>query len=78
MRLRSNKMSNLEKMKKDGNKNHYMFARTIEDLSTSQGRYSRLFNAVNNLSEDGYTTLFNQIKDTNFRDPVDVILWLEC
>ena len=32
----------------------------------------------NNLSEDGYTTLFNQIKDTNFRDPVDVILWLEC
>ena len=70
-------MSNLEKMKKDGNKNHYMFARTIEDLSTSQGRYSRLFNAVNNLSEDGYITLFNQIKETNFKDPVDVILWLE-
>ena len=70
-------MSNIQKLAAEGSKNHRLFASTIVDLMNSQGFYGRLYRAVNELSEDGYETLFRQLAQKNFNDSVDVVLWLE-
>ena len=44
----------------------------------SQGFYSRLYRAVNEMDEEAYSTLFAQLEQQHFNDSVDVILWLEC
>ena len=70
-------MSNIQRLAATGEKSHKLFASTIVDLMNSQGFYGRLYHAVNNLSEDGYETLYKQLAQQNFNDSVDVVLWLE-
>ena len=67
-------MSNIQRLAADGNKNHRLFAATIVDLMHSQGFYSRLYRAVNEMDEADYSTLFAQLEQQNFNDCVDVIL----
>ncbi len=71
-------MSNIQKLAATGNKNHKLFAATIVDLMNSQGFYSRLYRAVNEMDESDYANLFEELEKQNFNDCVDVILWLEC
>lgn len=71
-------MSNIQKLAETGNKNHRLFAATIVDLMNSQGFYSRLYKAVNEMDDNNYAALYNQLENQNFKDCVDVILWLEC
>lgn len=70
-------MNNIQRLAKDGNRNHRIFAATVVDLMHSQGFYSRLFEAVNEMDDDGYDLLFSQLDAQSFRDTIDVILWLE-
>ena len=70
-------MSNIEKMKTAGNHNHYVFARTVEDFANSQGIYSRIFNTINNYNENEYNALFELVGKQNFKDPLDVMFWIE-
>ena len=70
-------MSNIQRLAADGNKNHKLFAATIIDLMHSQGFYERLYKAVNEMSEEAYSTLFRELDRQSFNDCVDVILWLE-
>ena len=70
-------MSNIQRLVATGEKSHRLFASTIVDLMNSQGFYGRLYRAVNELSEDGYKTLYNQLAQQNFKDSVDVVLWLD-
>ena len=71
-------MSNIQKLAEQGNKNHRLFASTIVDLMNSQGFYSRLYRAVNEMDDDNYNKLFKQLESQHFNDCVDVIFWLEC
>lgn len=71
-------MSNIQRLAADGNKNHKLFAATIVDLMNSQGFYSRLYRAVNELDDEGYENLFAQLENQNFNDTLDVVFWLEC
>lgn len=71
-------MSNIQKLAATGNKSHKLFAATIVDLMNSQGFYSRLYRAVNEMDEDSYTALYKQLESQNFNDSLDVIFWLEC
>lgn len=71
-------MSNIQKLAANGNKNHRLFAATIVDLMNSQGFYGRLYRAVNEMDDDDYDVLFNQLKNQHFNDTLDVVLWLEC
>ncbi len=71
-------MSNIQRLAANGNKNHRLFATTIIDLMNSQGFYSRLYRAVNEMSESDYSTLYEQLSEQNFNDTLDVIFWLEC
>lgn len=70
-------MSNIQRLAATSEKSHRLFASTIVDLMNSQGFYGRLYRAVNELQEDGYETLYNQLAQQNFKDSVDVVLWLE-
>lgn len=71
-------MTNIQRLAQDGNRNHRLFAATIVDLMNSQGFYSRLYRAVNELNDEGYNKLFSQLNEQNFKDSLDVIFWLEC
>ncbi len=71
-------MSNIQRLAAEGNKSHKLFAATIVDLMNSQGFYGRLYRAVNEMNEDEYSALYEQLAVQNFNDSVDVVLWLEC
>ncbi len=71
-------MSNIQRLVTEGNRNHRLFGAAIADLKNSQGFYTRLFDAVNDLDEDGYIRLYEQLERQDFHDTVDVVLWLEC
>lgn len=71
-------MSNIQKLLESENRNHKLFGLTVVDLKDSQGFYSRLYRNVNEMSEDNFEQLFYMLEKQNFKDPLDVILWLEC
>ena len=71
-------MNNIQKLATNGNKNHRIFATTIIDLMTSQGFYGRLYRSVNEMDGDHYEQLCDIIEKQDFKDPLDVVLWLEC
>ncbi len=49
---------------------------TIESLAKSQGFYSRLYSFLNENSEESEKYL-DLLENENFKDPVDLILYLE-
>lgn len=71
-------MTNIQQLVMQGNRNHRLFGATVADLKDSQGFYSRLFRDINDLDEDGYAALYEQLNKQDFHDAVDVVLWLEC
>ena len=70
-------MSNIQRLAKEGGKNHRIFADTIVTLKNSQGFYSRLYEAVNEMDDEQYENLSNLLDKQSFSDSVDVVLWLE-
>lgn len=71
-------MSNIQKLATAENKNRKLFADTVNTLRNSQGFYSRLFQTINQLSEEAYQELTCLLDKQNFKDSVDVVLWLEA
>lgn len=71
-------MTNIQRLAKDGNKNHRLFAATIVDFMHSQGFYGRLYESVNGLTDEAYTDLYDTLEQQAFKDALDVVLWLEC
>ena len=70
-------MTNIQKLATAENKNQKLFAQTILTLKNSQGFYFRLYQSINELDDNGYENLTNVLKNQNFSDNVDVVLWLE-
>lgn len=54
-------MTNIQRLINDKNKNCKLFANTIVDLMTSQGFYSRFYRTINELDEDNYSILYNEL-----------------
>lgn len=71
-------MTNIQKLAAEGNKNHRIFAATVVDLMNSQGFYGRLYRSINELDDDRYEQFFELIGEQNFKDSLDVVLWIEC
>ena len=71
-------MSNLQRLATAENNNQRLFAETINTLRNSQGFYFRLYQTINQLSEEGYRDLTVLLDQQNFKDSVDVVLWLEA
>lgn len=70
-------MNNIQRLTANGNKNHRIFAMTVIDLMHSQGFYGRLYRSVNEMGDDCYEQLYELIGKQDFKDPLDVVLWLE-
>ena len=71
-------MTNIQKLAAEGNKNHRIFAATVVDLKNSQGFYGRLYRSINEMDDDRYEQFSDLIGEQNFKDSLDVVLWLEC
>ncbi len=71
-------MSNIQRLAAEGEKSHRIFTATIVDLMYSQGFYGRLYRSINEMDDDNYTALYDQLSRQNFNDTLDVIYWLEC
>lgn len=71
-------MNNIQKLAAEGSKSHLIFAATVIDLMHSQGFYGRLYRSVNEMDDGRYEQLYDLIDKQDFRDPLDVVLWLEC
>lgn len=53
---------------------------TITSLAQSQGYYGRLLRAIRECQQNdptAYARLTNELEAQNFRDPVDLILYIE-
>ena len=70
-------MTNIQKLAAEGNKNHRILAATVVDLMNSQGLYGRLYRSINELDDDRYEQFFELIGKQNFKESLDVVLWLE-
>ena len=55
--------------------NYELFYNTIKSLSYSQGHYGQLLRDIDNLKEEDKQNLIDQLP--NFKDAVDVILFIE-
>ena len=55
--------------------NYDLFYKTIKSLSYSQGSYGRLLREIDSLGEEDKQNLVDQLPD--FKEPVDVILFIE-
>ena len=71
-------MSNINKLLNSKNKNLNIFASAITSFANSQGFYSRLCADIDEMDADSFENLKNIVKKQNFRDTLQVVLWLEC
>ena len=59
--------------------NYEMFVDCVNTLKNSQGFYSRLANDLNNMYKDQIEELKEYLNSLpQFKDQVDVVLFLEC
>ena len=69
-------MNNIQKLS-NGTNNEKLFANTILTFMNSQGFYGRLYREINSFDILGYELLCEELNQQNFKDTLDVILWLE-
>lgn len=51
---------------------------TIKSLASSQGLYSRLYRDLMELDEDEYDEVMTELESQNFKDGVDLVMFIEC
>ena len=51
---------------------------TIKTLASSQGLYSRLYRDLMELDEEKYNEVMTELESQNFKDVVDLIMYIEC
>ena len=50
---------------------------TIKDLAQSQGSYGRLLSDLQNMPQEMYNTIMADLEAQNFKDVVDLVLYIE-
>lgn len=50
----------------------------IKSLASSQGLYSRLYKDLMALDEDEYDEVMTELESQNFKDGVDLVMFIEC
>ena len=51
---------------------------TIKTLASSQGLYSRLYRDLMELDEDKYNEVMTELESQNFKDGIDLVMYIEC
>lgn len=70
-------MNNIEELAKDENESARIFAQFVIKMRAQMGSYSRLYESLNSLSTNLFYFIKEEIKRQNFRDDIDVALYLE-
>ena len=71
-------MSNINKLLNSKNKNLSIFASAITSFANSQGFYGRLCRDIDEMDDESFENLTDELVKQNFSDIVDVVMWLEC
>ena len=50
---------------------------TIKTLASSQGLYSRLYRDLMELDEEKYNEVMTELESQNFKDGVDLVMFIE-
>lgn len=50
---------------------------TIKSLASNQGFYGRLYRDLMELSEDEYNEVMTKLESQNFKDEVDLVMFIE-
>ena len=50
----------------------------FEDLAMSQGLYGRLLRSIDEMYEEDREKVWSDLESQNFKDAVDLILYIEC
>ncbi len=50
---------------------------TIKSLASSQGLYSRLYRDLMELDEEKYNEVMTELESQNFKDGIDLIMFIE-
>lgn len=50
---------------------------TIKSLASSQGLYSRLYRNLMELDEDKYNEVMTELESQNFKDGIDLVMFIE-
>lgn len=69
--------NNINKLLQSDNFSVHLFAETINNLKNSEGYYSRLYRDVNEMYDEDLDELIENLTEQNFKDELDVIMWLE-
>lgn len=72
-----NNADNMQQLFSHENKNVKLFASTVTDLMLSQGFYGRLQREIIEMSQEDLDKLINTLCEQDFKNTLDVILWLE-
>lgn len=71
-------MPNIERLKNLGQPGLKIFADTVSSLKYSQGFYGRLERSINELDSNGFEILCNTLLKQDFRNSLDVVMFLEA
>lgn len=52
--------------------------KVFENLAMSQGFYGRLLREIDEADEEARENFWKELEEQNFKDAVDVILFMEC
>ena len=68
---------NVKKLMQHENKSVRLYIQTIYDLRSSQGFYSRIYDALCDTDKDTLDELIKVLCKEDFKDTLDVVMWLE-
>lgn len=51
---------------------------TIKSLAGSQGLYSRLYSNLMELTQKNRNKVLQELENKNFKDAVDLVMFIEC
>ena len=63
--------------KKRNNMDRQDILNAVKSLAMSQGFYTRLYEVLTSGTEEA-ENLLDQMVEQNFKDSVDMVMWLEC
>lgn len=49
----------------------------MRSLAMSQGLYGRILNNINSLSEEEQESVWSELESQNFKDAVDLVMYIE-
>ena len=70
--------SYINQLRESKNRSERTFAEAVYSLAQSQGFYGRLIRDIESMDDSSFRELRTTLKEKDFKDTLDVVLWLEA